>query len=919
MSDKLSFLSNANPAYIDQLYRQYRVDPGSVPQEWARFFEGFDFAQTVYGEPSAEPGYASKEIQVLQLIDDYRRRGHLFTSTNPVRERRKYLPTLDLETYGLSETDLDTVFEAGNVVGIGKAKLRDIVELLNQTYRQNIGAEYVYIRNPEMVDWLQAKMERSRNIPVFSLEKRRHIFHKLNQAVIFEKFLGTKFVGQKRFSLEGAETLIPALDAVVEKGAGLGIEEFVIGMAHRGRLNVLANLLQKEYDEVFSEFEGKEFASGIFQGDVKYHLGFSSDVETSEGKKVHLSLMPNPSHLEAVDPVVQGVARGKIDRKYNGDFSRLAPILIHGDAAIASQGVVYEVLQFSLLPGYKAGGTVHIVVNNQIGFTTNYIDARSSTYCTDIAKVTLSPVFHVNGDDVEALIHAVELAMEFRQTFHRDVFIDLLCYRRHGHNEADEPAFTQPVLYKIIKSHPDPRQIYFQKLLNAGEMEAKLAKEMEKEFRQELQEELDESRQKTALVGSPYLKGVWDGIRRSENADFDKPSPVTAVSKKQLLSVVNRLNELPESFNAHSKIIRLFEDRKKMVEEDRYDWALGELMAYGTLLLEGFPIRLSGQDSIRGTFSHRHSMVFSEDAEAQYVPLNNLQNGQEKFVVYNSPLSEYGVLGFEFGYSLVNPNSVVIWEAQFGDFANTAQPIMDQYISSSEMKWQRMSGLVQLLPHGYEGQGPEHSSARIERYLDMCARKNIQLVNCTTPANFFHVIRRQVHRPFRLPLVVFSPKKLLRYPLAVSKLEEFAQGGFRELIDDDYVKPEKVRRVLACSGKIYYELYERQQADQRDDIAVVRLEQLYPLPIRQLRDLLKRYKNAEFFWVQEEPRNMGAWNYILRVITDVKVNGISRKPTPSPATGYHRQHEMQQEYIINTAFDLPRETKKTRKKAAVEN
>ncbi|MEM9985647.1 MAG: 2-oxoglutarate dehydrogenase E1 component, partial [Bacteroidota bacterium] len=774
---------------------------------------------------------ASKEIHVLNLINAYRSRGHLFTLTNPVRERRKYAPDLSLENFELSDSDLNTTFQAGVEVGLGPATLKEIVDLLKTTYCQSIGAEFRYVRKPEMVSWLQTRMEGKRNEPDFSLEKKKHLLHMLNRAVIFEKFLGTKFVGQKRFSLEGAETLIPALDAAIEKGASLGIEEFVMGMAHRGRLNVLANIMQKEYDEIFSEFEGKEYAESIFQGDVKYHLGFSADIETSDKHKVHLSLMPNPSHLEAVDPVVQGSSRAKIDRKFGGDFNKLCPVLIHGDAAIAAQGIVYEVIQMSLLDGYKTGGTLHIVINNQIGFTTNYLDARSSTYCTDVAKVTHSPVFHVNGDDVEALVLAIEMAMEFRQTFGRDVFIDLLCYRRHGHNEADEPAFTQPLLYDIIRKHPDPRKIYFNKLMSSGEVAANMAKELEKEFKAELQGELEQARATDKLEHAPYLKGTWDGIRRGDQEDFTD-SIETGVDRDLLLEIAHKIHDIPDNFKAHKKIRKLFGDRLTMVEEDRLDWALGELIAYGTLLLEGFPIRLSGQDTRRGTFSHRHSVLLSTDAEQEWIGLNQIRPGEQaKFIAYNSLLSEYGVLGFEYGYSTANPNNVVIWEAQFGDFANGAQIIMDQYIASAETKWQRMSGLIQYLPHGYEGQGPEHSSARLERYLELCARKNMQVLNITTPANFFHALRRQMHRDFRIPLIFMTPKKLLRYPKAVSSIDEMATGSrYQELIDDPYVDTDKVTKVIACSGKIYYDLLEEQQKAERRDIALIRMEQLYPLP-----------------------------------------------------------------------------------------
>ncbi|MDP5171701.1 MAG: 2-oxoglutarate dehydrogenase E1 component [Bacteroidia bacterium] len=910
MADQFSYLSNTSPEFVENLYRAYRDNPESVDPEWKRFFEGFDFAQTHYGDAPAAPaagggGLVEKEISVLNLIQGYRTRGHLFTKTNPVRDRRQYTPTLDLGSFGLSDSDLGSVFQAGSQIGLGPAPLRDIVALLQTTYCQSIGAEYTYVRHPEIIRWLSSRMEGERNTPVFPVEKKKHLLSKLNEAVIFEKFLGTKFVGQKRFSLEGAESLIPAMDAVIEKGASLGIQEFVIGMAHRGRLNVLANILRKEYDEIFSEFEGKEYESSVFQGDVKYHLGFSADIQTSVGHPVHLSLMPNPSHLETVDPIVTGSARAKIDRKYNQDFGAVAPILIHGDAAIAGQGIVYEVLQMSQLEGYKTGGTVHIVINNQIGFTTNYLDARSSTYCTDIAKVTQSPVFHVNGDDVEALVYAVELAMEFRQKFHRDVFIDLLCYRRHGHNEADEPEFTQPLLYKIIKKHPDPRQIYFDKLLSSGEVNATMAKELEAQFKEQLQGELEESRATEKLQHAPFLKGTWEGIRRVTNDDFEGESPETGVSIEKLQGIAHKLHQIPDGFQAHKKIEKLFADRLTMVKEDRLDWALGEMLAYGTLLTDGFPIRLSGQDVRRGTFSHRHAVIVSVDAEKDWVPLNNLQPDQQaKFTAYNSLLSEYGVLGFEYGYSITNPNNVVIWEAQFGDFANGSQIIMDQYISSAETKWQRMSGLIQYLPHGFEGQGPEHSSARLERYLELCARKNMQVMNVTTPANFFHALRRQFTYDFRIPMIFFTPKKLLRYPLCVSPLSDFGPGTrFQEVIDDPYVEVKKVKKVLVCTGKIYYDLLEQQQADQRKDVAIIRLEQIYPLPVNQLRTLIKKYpKNAQWVWVQEEPRNMGAWNFVLRVITEVDLQYIGRKPSPSPATGYHHQHTEEQTRIVDEAF-----------------
>ncbi len=907
--DNLSYLNSTNSAYIDSLYQSYKEDPNSVDFGWQKFFEGYDFGRgsdaTIVSNET--PDHFLKEIKVFNLIDGYRIRGHLFTKTNPVRERRKYFPGKELETFGLSEADLDTVFNAGVEVGLGPAKLSDIRQLLEQTYCQSIGAEYKYIRNPEKIKWFQERMEGERNTPNFSIETKKHILKKLNEAVVFENFLGTKFLGQKRFSLEGAESVIPALDSVIEKGADLGIEEFVIGMAHRGRLNILANILHKTYTDIFSEFEGKGYdVNSPFGGDVKYHLGYSTDVDTTSGKKVHLSLCPNPSHLEAVDPLVEGIVRSKIDFKYGGDYTRIAPILIHGDASLAGQGIVYEVLQMAKLEGYRTGGTIHLVINNQVGFTTNFKDGRSSTYCTDLAKITLSPVFHVNGDDVEALVYAINMAVEYRQKYHNDVFIDILCYRRYGHNESDEPKFTQPLLYKAIETHANPREIYNQKLLDQGSVDANLAKEMEKDFRALLQEKLNESKEDNDFSEvDPVFSGAWKGLRLATSADLFKPSD-TAVPEQKFLSIAKSITTLPSDKKFFRKIEKLFEDRKKMVESRTFDWAMGELMAYGTLLEEGFRVRVSGQDVERGTFSHRHAVLTLEDSEEEYVPLAQLDKGDAKFDIYNSHLSEYGVLGFEYGYALANPMSLTIWEAQFGDFGNGAQIIIDQFITSAETKWQRSNGVVMLLPHGFEGQGPEHSSARIERFMEACADDNIQVANCTTPANFFHLLRRQLKREFRKPLVVFTPKSLLRSAQCVSKLEEFTKGKFMELIDDAYVKPTDVKRVLLCSGKIYYDLLQKQQVDKRVDVAIVRVEQLYPTPVQQLEVIKAKYKKAkEFIWVQEEPENMGAWPYMLRKFrnSDLNLDIISRKESSSTATGYAKQHIAQQLYIVARAFE----------------
>ncbi len=905
--DQHSYIGNMSPEVLEDLYRQFLENPQSVEKSWQQFFSGFDFARQHYAENTeggaVVPELVDKEFKVINLINGYRNRGHLFTKTNPVRERRKYTPDLSPVNFGLSEADLNTVFQAGQQIGIGPAKLKDIVAHLEQTYCQSIGAEYKYIRQPEVIEWLQGKMEQAKNTWQFSISEKKRMLEKLNEAVAFENFIHTKFTGQKRFSLEGAESLIPALDAVIDTGAELGIKEFVIGMAHRGRLNVLANILGKSYEDIFSEFEGKEYDENAFDGDVKYHLGFTSDIQTPHGKKIHLSLTPNPSHLEAVDPVVQGIVRAKIDNTPGGDHSQIAPILIHGDAAVAAQGIVYEVIQMSLLKGYATGGTIHLVINNQVGFTTNYIDARSSTYCTDVGKVTLSPVFHVNGDDVEALVYTIRLAMEYRQKFHRDVFVDILCYRKYGHNEGDEPRFTQPLLYKAIATHPNPREVYNQKLLSQGIVEANLAKEMEKKFKELLQRSLDLSKLQSKTKVTPFMEGSWSGLRLATVEDFHA-SPSTAITEKQLLQLGEKICSLPGDKNFFSKITRLFEERKQMLKAPgRLDWAMGELLAYASLLSEGHPVRVSGQDVERGTFSHRHAVVRVEDSEEQYVPLNHLQEKQAPFYIYNSLLSEYGVLGFDYGYCFSAPNSLVIWEAQFGDFNNGAQIIIDQYLSSAEDKWRRMNGLVMLLPHGYEGQGAEHSSARVERFLSLCGELNMQVANCTTPANFFHLLRRQLKRPFRKPLVVFTPKSLLRHPKCVSAIADFTSGGFKEMFVDGPSNPEKAEKIIFCSGKIYYDLLDRKTKENAEDVVLVRLEQLYPFPRPAFREVLEKYKKASsFLWVQEEPENMGAWSYLLRQVKEVKLTYVGRPESASPATGSHHQHEREQQEILRRAF-----------------
>lgn len=900
--DKFSFIGTSDVNAIEGLFQQYMQNENSVDASWRDFFKGFEFARTSYnGEGAVIPDNIAKEFKVITLINGYRQRGHLFTQTNPVRERRHYQPTLDIENFGLNEKDLDTVFQAGNEIGIGPAKLKDIIAFLKQTYCGSIGVEYLFMREPQVLKWLQDRMEKSKNTPSFSLDEKRVILKKLTQAVVFENYLATKFVGQKRFSLEGGEALIPAINSLMEHGVNLGIEDYIIGMPHRGRLNVLTNIMNKTYKDVFTEFEGRPSEDSLFDGDVKYHMGYSSDQISDSGKKVHVSLTPNPSHLETVNPVVEGIARAKIDNLHGGDHAKVCPILMHGDAAIAGQGIVYEVIQMSQLDAYKTGGTIHFIVNNQVGFTTNFLDARSSTYCTDVAKVTLSPVFHVNGDDIEAVCFVANLAMEFRQTFHRDVFVDILCYRKYGHNEGDEPRFTQPLLYKAIAAHPNPKEIYVKKLIAENSPLASEAKEIENKFKAELDSNLDESKKVEKAKVTSFLEGNWKGVKMATEKDFDE-SPETKVNEKLFLDLAKRSTELPKEKKFFNKIQKVFEDRKAMIANDNYDWAMGELLAYASLMSEGHHVRFSGQDVERGTFSHRHAVVKIEDSEEEYIPLNKLDTKGE-LRIYNSHLSEYGVLGFEYGYAFASPNILTIWEAQFGDFFNGAQIIIDQYLCSAEYKWRRMNGLVVLLPHGYEGQGPEHSSARMERFLQLCAENNMQIINATTPAQQFHAIRRQLKRDFRKPLICFTPKKLLRYPSCVSKLKDFTSDKFHEVIDDNGVDAKNVKRVAFCCGKIYYDLIERREKEGANDIAFVRIEQLYPFPHKQVDAILKKYNKAkDFYWIQEESENAGAWRHIEHTMKKVDLKYIGRAEMASPATGFSKRHAAELEEILVKTF-----------------
>jgi 2-oxoglutarate dehydrogenase E1 component len=900
--DSLNFLNTTDPSVIEELYEKYRIDPQSVEPGWRMFFEGFEFAQESYQQKPVDVASVA-EFKVINLINGYRRRGHLFTLTNPVRTRRQYTPTLDIENFGLTNKDLDTQFNAGDEIGIGKATLRKIIEHLQRTYCQSVGAEFAYIRIPEIYEWLRSRMENSQNTPVYSADERRQIHKNLSDGVHFEKFLHKKFPGQKRFSLEGAETLIPALVAVIEKGASLGTEEFVIGMSHRGRLNVLSNIMNKPVSDILSEFEGKDYDDEQVMGDVKYHLGFTTVRKMANGSEVKLSLAPNPSHLEAETPVVEGIVRAKIDHDYRNNINKITPVLIHGDAAIAGQGIIYEVLQMSELPGYLTGGTIHLVVNNQIGFTTNYLEARSSTYCTDIAKTIQTPVFHVNGDDVEAVVFTVQLAMEYRARFHKDIFIDLLCYRKYGHNEGDEPRFTQPVLYKIIETHPDPEAIYSQKLIEQGVITPEEVQKIKETISKRLENSFLKSRASDTAHVHAFFEDRWSHIRRSQPDDF-LASPDTGVDKDILFSIGMKLTDLPSDKKFYRKLVKVQDERRVMIEtKGNLDWAMGELLAYGTLVSEGFPVRLSGQDSQRGTFSHRHSVFTVEDSEERYTPLANISPDQAKFQVLNSPLSEYGVLGFEYGYALATANGLTIWEAQFGDFSNGAQIIFDQYISSAEEKWKVLNGLVMLLPHGYEGQGPDHSSGRMERYLTLCADYNIQVANCTTPANFFHLLRRQLHRDYRLPLVVFTPKSLLRHEKCVSPFEDLTHGGFKEVIDDSTADPKKITRIVFCTGKVYYDLLDEKIRINDTVTAVVRIEQIYPFPLNQVNELLLKYSKATtYLWVQEEPSNMGAWSFIIRHFHDIQLLLVARPESGSPATGLPKTHKLRQQKIVEKAF-----------------
>ncbi|MEM0517729.1 2-oxoglutarate dehydrogenase E1 component [Aequorivita flava] len=918
--DKFSFLNAIHPTQIAELYEKYLQYPDSVEPSWRAFFQGFDFgsensAHEFFGttEPAETPEYdvgaicadVIKEFQVVKLIDGYRTRGHLFTKTNPVRDRRKYTPTLAIENFGLSQHDLKATFRAGEILGIGDTTLEDIIKHLESIYCDSIGIEYMYIRKPNEIQWIQQKLNVHDNQPNFTNEHKKHILKKLNEAVAFESFLHTKYVGQKRFSLEGGESLIPALDTLIESAAEKGVEEFVMGMAHRGRLSTLTNIFGKSAKDIFSEFDGKDYAQDIFDGDVKYHLGWTSKRKTESGREINLNIAPNPSHLETVGAVVEGITRAKQDDHHKDNPNKVLPIIVHGDAAIAGQGIVYEIVQMAQLDGYKTQGTIHIVVNNQIGFTTNYLDARSSIYCTDVGKVTLSPILHVNADDVEAVVHAMIFALDFRMEFGRDVFIDLLGYRKYGHNEGDEPRFTQPKLYKAIAKHDNPSKIYAQKLIKEGVIDEGYIDKLEQEYKDKLEENLEDSRKEDKTSITPFMQDEWEGYNYAEEDKMMQPVDTT-FNLKKLDKIAEAITKLPEDKKFLRKITRLVEARRTMYFEDnKLDWAMGELLAYGSLLNEGHDVRMSGQDVERGTFSHRHAVIKVEESEEEIVLLNHLQGDQGEFYIFNSLLSEYGVVGFDYGYAMASPNSLTIWEAQFGDFSNGAQIMIDQYISAAEDKWKLQNGLVMLLPHGYEGQGAEHSSARMERYLQLCATDNMFVTNVTTPANLFHLLRRQLKTDYRKPLIVFTPKSLLRHPKVVSTKEEFANGNFQLLIDDTEAKVAKVKSLVFVSGKFYYDLLEKREELKRDDVALVRVEQLFPLLIDAMKKILKKYKNADdIVWAQEEPRNMGAYSHIIMHFEEARNFRVcSRKMYAAPAAGSTVRSKARHAKVIENVFD----------------
>ena len=945
---KTSFLSGINSEFINQFYSDYLNDPNSLPNSWIKFFDGLSEDEKLILDDLNGPSWspekkiqksksylidneknkevnedlnlssvkeASKDsVRAIMLIRAYRIRGHLIANLDPLSiQKKEEHPELKPETYGFNKKDYKRKIFLDGVLGLQYADLNQILDILKRTYCSAIGYEFMHMGDPEEKAWIRNRIEGPEKDIVFTQNGKKAILNKIIQAEGFEKYLHVKFVGTKRFGLDGGESLIPALEQIIKRGGNLGAKEIKIGMPHRGRLNVLANVMGKPFRAIFSEFFGKSVnASKDFEGDVKYHLGASSNREF-DGNSVHISLTDNPSHLEAVNPVVLGQVRAKQFFHKDKDRKKVIPVLMHGDAAFAGQGIVAECFAMSGLPGHNIGGTIHIIVNNQIGFTTAPRFARSSPYPSDVAKIAQAPIFHVNGDDPEAVVHCAKIATEYRQKFNRDVVIDMVCYRRFGHNEGDEPSFTQPIMYRKIKSHPTTLTLYGKRLSAEGlTSDEKLQKE-KVEFKQYLEKEFDISKSYKSEL--KWFDGAWSRFKPGLGKD---KRGVSGVERSKLEKIGKKIFTIPTNFNAHKTLKRVFELRKEMLNAGKLDWSSAESLAIGSLLTEGFSVRLSGQDSGRGTFSQRHAILRNQENHDRYIPVNNIEKGQMKFEVIDSLLSELAVLGFEFGYSLSEPETLVLWEAQFGDFANGGQVIIDQFITSSESKWGRASGLVLLLPHGYEGQGPEHSSARLERFLQLCAGENIQVVNCTTPSNYFHVLRRQMHREFRKPLIIMTPKSLLRHKRCISNISEFtSRSSFHRVLEDDAYKKENklitlkkdsaIKKVVMCSGKIYYDLVEAREKNKKDKVIFVRLEQLYPFPAKTLANVLKRYKNAEFVWCQEEPKNMGAWNtvrnYIERTleiinIKDINVKYVGRKASSSTATGNANKHLAQQKEIL---------------------
>ncbi len=918
--NSLTIPTRANADLIEAAYRSWLDNPESVDPTWRAFFQGFTLGNNNGGSLASALGASSsadervsiidslKQSQVHSLIYHYRAIGHLQAHLDPLSPPPPPSPRLQLSEFGLTDADLDESFDVGHYLGGGQMRLRDIIENLRQTYCRTIGIEYIHIQDTEIRRWLQEKMEPPRLQPSFTRKQKRRILRRLHKAELFEKFLHTKFVGQKRFSLEGGETMIAAFDALLEACPALGVEEIVMGMAHRGRLSILTNILRKPFDVLFEQFSENYIPHAVGgDGDVKYHLGYESILETSEGKKVEVRLAANPSHLEAVNPVVEGKARAR--QRIRGDTERrkVLPFLIHGDAAFAGQGTVAETLNFSQLAGYRTGGTLHFVINNQIGFTTLPSDSRSSRYCTDVAKMIEAPVFHVNGDDPEAVCLVTLLALEFRLKFQRDVVIDMYCYRKHGHNESDEPAFTQPTLYRKIAAHPQISTIYTEKLIAEGSQTQEDSDAIKAEYTAAMEESFAKAKAAEAAATRNDPNEKFKGSTAIFQPAYKHSAVATGVTPELLEKTVRGLTRVPADFKLNPKIKRLLDGRLAAYNQGGpVDWGFGEALAFGTLLLEGTPVRLSGQDCERGTFSHRHAVLYDYETREKYVPLLNLDEKQERFCVYNSLLSENAVLGFDYGYSLDYPQMLCIWEAQFGDFANGAQVIIDQFLVSGESKWQRNSGMVLLLPHGYEGQGPEHSSARLERFLQACAEDNIQVANPTTPAQIFHALRRQMKRDFRKPLIVMSPKSLLRHPSATSRIDDFTTGSFQEVIDDPQA-PKKPARLLLCSGKVYYDLVEYREKTKVTDAAIVRVEQLYPLHRNRLAELFDQYgRDARLVWVQEEPQNMGAWSYIAPQLEEIfgrKAQYAGRDAASSPAVGALALHKLELAALLRDAFN----------------